>query len=92
MNPFNYWDTDPSGYLRHVMAGAFLLLAAKAIVKNKMLVLGLILGVAIAKELVDVILGKTAEMLDVFFTVAPVLLYEVCSKIDRIKNKQQPHA
>ena len=83
MNPFDFWDNDPSGYLRHVMVGAFLLLSAKTIIKNNILVISLIIGVAIAKEVLDHSLGKMVELLDVLFTVAPVLLYEICSKIDR---------
>ena len=68
---FKWWESDPDGYLRHLMVGAVLaLLLSKSDWKVSVTI---ILIVAIGKEVSDQLSGKFFSLMDIFFTLSPYI-------------------
>ncbi|RME97178.1 MAG: hypothetical protein D6772_10790 [Bacteroidetes bacterium] len=75
MNPFDYWTSDPHGYLRHVIVGAVLVIALIRVPRWWVAPV-VILLVAFGKETVDASwLGEQFSVVDIICTVAPYLFW-----------------
>lgn len=84
MNPFDYWEGDPYGYLRHVIAGALLFLLIRFFLRDRTLVQIAILGIAVLKEIYDVQCGKPMDPLDILSTISPMIFFEITLRQSRL--------
>ncbi len=74
----SYWQTDPSGYLRHILVGLFFMCVY--IISGKKEVLAICFLVAMLKELYDQQVKGLSELLDVALTVLPLFCL-MCSNL-----------
>lgn len=86
INPFDYWECDPSGYLRHVFVGLLIALAF-AMSKRQWLFVVTVIGVALIKELIDVSFrGRFFSVMDIICTCLPCAVILVRDRIRRVSG------
>lgn len=70
MNPFSYFEYDPNGYFRHVLAGCLIM----AFLKTLDIKIHWLLIVAVTKECYDLFAKNYFDVVDVSFTLAPAVM------------------
>ena len=82
INPFDYWPSDPNGYLRHVIVGAIMVLVFAKF--NQSVSFAIILLVALAKELADAFwLDSFWSWLDIVLTLAPYVFLKLSAFVTK---------
>lgn len=70
MNPFAYFESDPNGYIRHLIVG----LLSYALLKTFNIKLYWLVILAISKECFDLLVKGHFDLVDIAFTISPLIM------------------
>ena len=70
INPFAYFESDPNGYIRHLIVGVLTF----ALLKTFNLKIYWLLILAISKECFDLLAKANFDLVDIMFTISPILM------------------